>query len=126
MPSEVLLKIASSDFAEARNTLLAAVSQRATAAAQRQYAADKQYYQQAQSSAQAAISDAQRLLGQATGDRDTAGRFGITPGMRQVQAQYEAATSGGAGLEERASRETCHRSRLLGAAGARDDVIEAH
>ena len=45
----------------------------ATATAQQRYAADKQYYQQAQSSAQAAISDAQRLLGQATGDRDTAG-----------------------------------------------------
>jgi hypothetical protein len=45
----------------------------ATAAAQRQYTADDQYYQQAQSSAQAAISDAQRLLGRATSDRDTAG-----------------------------------------------------
>jgi len=45
----------------------------ATAAAQQQYAADQQYYQQAQASAQAAISDAQRLLGQATSDRDTAG-----------------------------------------------------
>jgi hypothetical protein len=45
----------------------------ATAAAQRQYAADDQYYQQAQSSALAAISDAQRLLGWATSDRDTAG-----------------------------------------------------
>jgi len=45
----------------------------ATATAHRQYAADNQYYQQAQSSAQAAITDAQRLLGQATGNRDTAG-----------------------------------------------------
>ena len=45
----------------------------ATPAAQRQYAADQQHYQQAQSSAQAAVSDAQRLLGQVTGDRDTAG-----------------------------------------------------
>jgi hypothetical protein len=45
----------------------------ATATAQRQYAADRQYYQQAQSSAQASISDAQRLIGQATSNRDTAG-----------------------------------------------------
>jgi hypothetical protein len=45
----------------------------ASAAAQQQYAADKQQYQQAQSSAQAALTDAQRLLGQATSNRDTAG-----------------------------------------------------
>jgi hypothetical protein len=45
----------------------------ASAAAQQQYAADQQQYQQAQSSAQAAMTDAQRLLGQATGNRDTAG-----------------------------------------------------
>jgi hypothetical protein len=45
----------------------------ASAAAQQQYAADRQQYQQAQSSAQAALTDAQRLLGQATGNRDTAG-----------------------------------------------------
>ena len=45
----------------------------ASAAAQQQYAADKQQYQQAQSSAQAAMTNAQRLLGQATGNRDTAG-----------------------------------------------------
>jgi hypothetical protein len=45
----------------------------APAAAQQQYAADQQYYQQAQSTAQAAISDAQRLLGQATSQRDTSG-----------------------------------------------------
>jgi hypothetical protein len=45
----------------------------ASAAAQQQYATDKQQYQQAQSSAQAALTDAQRLLGQATTNRDTAG-----------------------------------------------------
>jgi hypothetical protein len=45
----------------------------ASATAQQQYAADKQQYQQAESSAQAALTDAQRLLGRATSDRDTAG-----------------------------------------------------
>jgi hypothetical protein len=45
----------------------------ASAAAQQQYATDKQQYQQAQSSAQAALTDAQRLLGQATTNRDTTG-----------------------------------------------------
>jgi hypothetical protein len=45
----------------------------ASAVAQQQYATDKQQYQQAQSSAQAALTDAQRLLGQATTNRDTSG-----------------------------------------------------
>jgi hypothetical protein len=45
----------------------------ASTAVQEQYSVDKQQYRQAQSSAQAAMTDAQRLLGQATGNRDTAG-----------------------------------------------------
>jgi hypothetical protein len=51
----------------------AASAATATAAAQQQYVAEAQQYQQAQSSAQAALTDAQRLLGQATSNRDTAG-----------------------------------------------------
>jgi hypothetical protein len=45
----------------------------ASASAKQQYAADKQQYQQAESSAQVAIQAAQRLLGEATSNRDAAG-----------------------------------------------------
>jgi hypothetical protein len=45
----------------------------ASSSAKQQYAADQQQYQNAESSAQAAIQAAQHLLGEATGNRDTAG-----------------------------------------------------
>jgi hypothetical protein len=45
----------------------------ASASAKQQYAADKQQYQNAESSAQAGVQAAQRLLGEATGNRDAAG-----------------------------------------------------
>jgi hypothetical protein len=45
----------------------------ASSSAKQQYAADKQQYQNAESSAQAAMQAAQRLLGEATGNRDAAG-----------------------------------------------------